>query len=155
MKWSTQDVARYKEAASYVDTVIVPLMPVDFGEDMKSKAAMGEYVNLMTDELERQFHGRVLQLPPFTYMVTAEGEQAVLRLKQWHETAVEAGKQHVIYLTADSSWKKYEEELTGTLLWLPLLPVEDLDPKLKRKTISDQIEQILPIIMEEWKKSPQ
>ncbi|MGB8463278.1 MAG: DUF2487 family protein, partial [Priestia megaterium] len=33
----------YLQSKSYVDTVLVPLIPIDFGEDLKLTASMSEY----------------------------------------------------------------------------------------------------------------
>ncbi|WP_018922266.1 YpiF family protein [Salsuginibacillus kocurii] len=154
MKWNTTDIDTYFHAKEYVDTVLVPLIPVGFGEGMKSQVAMGEYITIMAEELEKQFKGRVLKVPPFTYAVDETNEERLERVNSWGQMFEEEGKTFTIFLTADAEWKKTEDSLPGMLIWLPLLPLEHLEVKHRRQAVSDQLKQILPLIMNEWKKNP-
>ena len=59
----------------YVDTAVIPLIPVSFGDENETSAAsMSEFITLLSTLLERQFTGRILLLPPFTYLTEDDYE---------------------------------------------------------------------------------
>ncbi|MBB6449050.1 hypothetical protein HNR44_000999 [Geomicrobium halophilum] len=153
MRWQTTDIDTYQQSQSYVDTALIPLLPVSLGEEMKMKVAMGEYISLIAMEMEKQFRGRMMQLPPLSYPQNEGVEELLQHLNAWVEELKANGKNHIIWLTSDPMWKKYEDEIPGgLLLWLPHLPIEHLDPQLRQKTINDQMKEILPTIMKEWRQ---
>lgn len=53
LKLQAKEMDVYLQSKSYVDTVLVPLIPIDFGEDLKLTASMSEYTTALTEELER------------------------------------------------------------------------------------------------------
>ncbi|AXF54900.1 YpiF family protein [Salicibibacter kimchii] len=152
MRWQTTDIDTYQQSQSYVDTVLVPLLSVSLGEDMKTHVAMGEYISLVAMEMEKQFRGRLLQLPPFVYPQKAPREDLLRHVGAWADELRANGKNHVIWVTSDPEWKNDEDELPGLLLWFPHLPIEHMDKKLQQKTLNDQMKEILPRVMKEWQK---
>lgn len=152
MKWTTTDVDLYLQSKEYVDTLIIPLIPIATGSQMKNIVLNGEFITILTNELERQFKGRVYLIPPFTYL---KGEQQLekefSRLIEWKDELTTQDFKHVIYMTSDSDWKRYENELGKSLLWLPAIPMEHVDSKVKQQIMTDQIQQIVPLLLSAWR----
>lgn len=148
MKWVAADIEMYQKAAEYVDTAIVPLMPVSFDDEMKQNASMAEFIGILTVQLEKQFKGRIFLLPGFVYI---KGNAGTLEtLQEWEKTLLDKQFKHVFYVTSDISWRQYEKALSGTLLWLPSLPLEHMQEQQKVSIIEDQVKQLLTLFTEKW-----
>lgn len=152
MKWQAQEVDRYLQAKEYVDTAIIPLLPISWDKEIKSTVQMGEFILLITDELERQFKGRVFQFPAYTYLKTEDTEAKLKKLNDIDDHLKSNGFSHALYLTSDIEWKQVEAEMKDTLLWIPSIPLEHLDQKFKVETVTNQIKQIFPMITNKWQK---
>ncbi len=150
MKWVAEDAEMYQKAAEYVDTAIVPLLPVSFGEDMKQNASMAEFIGILTTQLEKQFKGRIFLLPGFVYIKGQEGN--VGALQGWENTLLDKQFKHVFYITSDLNWRQYEKELSGNLLWLPSLSLEHMQEQQKVAIVEDQVKQLLSLFTEKWQE---
>ena len=53
-------------------------------------------------------------------------------------------------MTTDSQWTSIE--IPGKVLWLPAIPIENMDDRLKQSILEDQLKQLLPQLTEEWRK---
>ncbi|MFB4163403.1 YpiF family protein [Alteribacillus sp. JSM 102045] len=154
MKWTTEDILFFINEREYIDTALIPLLPINFGNGIRQSAAMGEFITVITAEIERQFKGRVLLVPPYTYL--EEDSIAVCKegLDKWISQMKKEGTKHVILITSDPSWKKVEAEIEDLLVWMPLVPIENMDNEYKKQVISEQIKQLVPLVMDEWKNNP-
>ncbi|UII54627.1 YpiF family protein [Cytobacillus spongiae] len=150
MKWISEDIDMYLKSREYVDTIVLPLLPISLGEDMKSSVSMTEFISLLTNQLERQFRGRLIMLPGFSYLKNDSSEKNFLDLKIWEKEFKEKGFQHVFYVTSDSYWRTKETELEGSLIWLPSLPLENMDQNYKVSILEDQVKQLLNIFVQKW-----
>lgn len=151
MKWRVKELDTFLQAKEYVDTAIIPLIPISFKDDVKMTVSMGEFISIMTDELERQFHGRVFQLPAFTYLKEEDKESRNIRLKNWINYLKETNFKVVILLTSDYEWKTGGSEIEDNLIWLPTLPLDSMDREYQIQVINDQMKQLIPILMDKWK----
>mgnify|MGYP001446107887 CR=1 FL=1 len=152
MIWNSQDLEMYMKAKEYVDTVVMPLLPVSFGEEMKDSASMCETIQLLSFPLERQFKGRLLMLPGFTYVKEMDEPKLVQHLKEWEDELLKQDFKFIFYLTADSDWRFREDQLDGTVIWLPMLQLGQLDEKQRNQILNDQVRQIMKLFVKEWKK---
>ncbi|MFP7297850.1 YpiF family protein [Neobacillus niacini] len=150
MKWVSKDIETYLTAKEYVDTAVVPLYCVSFGNDMKQSASSAEFITLLTSYLERQFTGRLLLLPPFTYLKNERPEETFLEVKKWEENIVKNEFKHIFYITSESDWKLYEKDLSGSLIWIPSLPLEHLNDQQKISMIESQVKQLLSLFTQKW-----
>ena len=150
MKWVPQDIETYITAKEYVDTAIIPLYAVSVGEDMKQSAASAEFITLLTNHLERQFTGRLLLFPPFTYLKNEEREKSVTTLQEWEKTISQGSFKHLFYITSDIDWRNREEELNGSLIWLPTLPLEQMNNSQKMEMIDSQVKQLFVLFTQKW-----
>jgi hypothetical protein len=155
MKWITKDVDVFLKEKDYVDTALIPVIPLNFKENIKSAAAMAEYISALTGEMERQFKGRLMLLPPFAYLQDQEIQHSKEEIIRWTNHLHEQGFKHIFLMTSDSQWRKVEEELSAPLLWLPSLPLENLDEDYKRQVVQDQLKQIIPLFIEAWQGRPE
>ncbi|MCM3713579.1 YpiF family protein [Halalkalibacter oceani] len=153
MKWQTKEMDTYLQAKEYVDTALIPLVPISWKDDVKSTVAMGEFISMITHEVERQFHGRVVHFPSFTYLKAEEMTARLERLESWITELKAGGVTHFIFLTSDGEWKTSESEIEGLLTWLPTIPLEHLEESYKREIIADQLKQLIPILTKKWQES--
>ena len=151
MRWKVKEIDTFLQAREYVDTALIPLIPISFKEEIKSTVAMGEFITIISDELERQFTGRVIQLPAFTYLKTEDKSSKEEKLRSWCKQLEEDGIKHIILLSSDYEWKSSEEDIEKRLIWLPTLPLESMDAKYQVQVIGDQIKQLIPILTDKWK----
>ncbi|MFZ4452292.1 YpiF family protein [Salibacterium aidingense] len=152
MKWSTDDIPLFVKEREYVDTAVLPLLPIDFGDGIRQSGAMTEFITVMSAEIEKQFRGRMLLVPSFTYLAQRDIKECRREVEEWIQEMKKEKMKHIILITADSSWKKVESELDGLLVWMPLVPLENMDTAYKKQVISEQIKQLLPLVMDKWKE---
>lgn len=150
MKWIPGEVETYLQAKEYVDTAVVPIYSVSVGGDMKQSAAAAEFINLLTAHLERQFTGRMLLFPPFTYLKNVDTEKVLWDLQNWESNILEAEFKHVFYITSDLDWRALENRLKGSLIWLPALPLEQMNDSQKITMIDSQVKQLLSFFTQKW-----
>ncbi|MFJ8067525.1 YpiF family protein [Peribacillus sp. NPDC096447] len=149
MKWTAKDLDMYMQSKEYVDTVLIPLVPLSFRGQMKQTGSMNEFLTILSLEIEKQMKGRILLLPTFHYL---SGElDKVERLKRWANEVKENNFEHVFFLTSDFEWKKEERELENNLVWIPAIPLEGLEIEQAREMINQQVLQILDIFSYNWK----
>ena len=150
MKWISQDIEMYMKSKEYVDTVVLPLFPVSFDDDIKQTVAMTEFISLLSVQLERQFRGRLVMLPGYSYLKSTAEDKLVSDVKDWETELLAKGFKHVFYITSDSSWKAIENKLEGGLIWLPSLPLEHMDDNYKNSILEDQVKQLLNLFLQKW-----
>jgi hypothetical protein len=150
MKWVSKDIETYLTAKEYVDTAVIPLYSVSFGNEMKQSATSAEFITLLTNYLERQFTGRLMLVPPYTYLKNDRYEDIVNGLKKWEDNIEENEFKHIFYITSEIDWKNYEGELKGSLIWLPSLPLEHLNESQKISMIESQVKQLLTLFTQKW-----
>ncbi|TMU86768.1 DUF2487 family protein [Bacillus sp. BHET2] len=153
MIWNVKDIEVFEAEKAYIDTAVIPVVPVDFGKDIRVSAAQSEFINLLTLHLERQFKGRMMMTPTFTYRLSESREDGASMLSRWAEELSESGVKHIFYLTSDSGWKQVEEMLGDRLIWVPSIPLENLDDQYKHSIMEDQVKQLLNVIVQKWQKN--
>lgn len=150
MKWLSKDMDMYIGAKEYVDTVVLPLVPVSFGNDMKQVVSMYEFTMILTTQLEKQFKGRMVLLPHYTY-INPSYDDELKQLKKWEEELLEEGFKHIFYMTADDKWEEWKKSLNGHLICFPSIPLNDMEEKYKQSIIEDQMKELITIFMQKWK----
>ncbi|KAB2338312.1 DUF2487 family protein [Cytobacillus depressus] len=152
MKWISQDIDMFQQSKEYVDTVVLPLLPVSLSTDMKQTASMSEFISLLSVPLERQFRGRLLMLPGFSYLNSVSMDKLKEEVLSWESEFLANGFKHVFYVTSDSNWKAIEGELEGNLLWLPSLPLENMEEQSRNSILENQVKQLLNLFLQKWQK---
>ncbi|MBE7118874.1 YpiF family protein [Bacillus cereus] len=151
MKWIVKDVEQFEQARKYVDTGIIPLLSISAAKEMKMVVEQGEFIEALSMELEREYKGRVLLLPAFTYLVESQKNEKD-RLQEWTDHLQRQGFKHIAYVTSDFSWKEDMQELQGDLFWFPSLSLEQFSDQAKREVIRAHIKNIMEMLEERWIK---
>lgn len=150
MNWNAKDVEFYLQEKEYIDTAVVPLIPIALDTKIKHVAEKGEFTQLLSIHLERQFKGRMLFLPPFTYLSEFENEKKVILLNEWGEYIKESGFKHTFFLTADEQWTEMEGEIHKTLLYVPSVPLEHVEESYKHTIMEDQVKSLMKKVVQGW-----
>ncbi len=153
MKWIPQEVDTYLNAKEYVDTAVIPINSLSFGSEMKQSAATVEFITLLTAYLERQFTGRILLFPSFTYLKNETSEKVLTDLIKWEENIKKSEFKHIFYITSELDWRMHEQKLCGSLIWLPSLPLEHMSNSQKTEIIESQVKQLLTLFTQKWTES--
>ncbi len=152
MQWTSKNLANYLKDSTYTDSVIIPVVPVEFGQDMIAAARECEFIQKLSAELERQLTGRLIQTPVFTYLKTESYEGSMERLLGWREMFIEKGIEHIFFLTSDVVWKGKESSL-GSLIWHPSLPMEHLDNEQQRVMIDESAQLMIKLVQQKWSEN--
>lgn len=150
LKWIGEDIESYVKQKEYIDTIILPLYPISFTSSIETTVEMTEYISFITVLLEKQFKGRLLLLPGYSYLKNPEGEMPIEDLLKWEEEIMNSGSKHLFYLTCDNEWKKVENSLKGSLIWVPTTSIHKMDAKQRDTHLEDQIKQLSLVFTEKW-----
>ncbi|QKS71106.1 DUF2487 family protein [Paenalkalicoccus suaedae] len=150
MKWIESDYKTFVKAKEYVDTVIIPLIPVEAGRNQADSVRMSEFTGFLTDYLERQFMGRLLLTPAFTYLPTEEKDALQKRAESFASHFKDASLPHVFFVTADMAWRHLIEPEVGELIWIPSFSVADMEAAKRQQAFEQQAKQIIPLFTEKW-----
>lgn len=152
MKWTKNDMEKYKNAKEFVDTLLIPLSPFEIGEDtsLEKDAFQQEVLHLFVHEIEQQLAGRLLLIPSYMYLKSAVKDNEVNRIQQFVIDAKKHPFEHVFFVTFDASWRKYEADLNGHVLWVPSVQTGDLKSKEVQSLIKDQVTQLSELIRSYW-----
>lgn len=154
MKWIGNDLKQYQEAKEYIDTLIFPLVPITFSDDAQlfELAIRNELIMILTNELEKELHGRLLLAPTYYYLSTKENDfqQEFSRINDWVKDSKNQPFQHVFFITNDATWKMYEKELQGILLWIPSIKTDDISDEKVNQYIRGQVEQLSELLQMYW-----
>ena len=150
MRWKTSDADVFLKSGEYVDSLLIPLTPIDFKQDFKSSVTMGEYTEMLCGEMERQLHGRMFLAPNFTYV---KEHSPIEQLKSLLDHVAASGHfKHIFLMTSDVYWKEFEHTITGQLFWVPALPLESMDEKYRLEVIKEQVKPLFQLIFNEWQR---
>lgn len=138
----------YIKEKEFIDTAVICLRAIDFGENIRKSAEQNETLTLFEQLLEKQFKGRMMFLPSFTYV--GSPEDSVESLVKWEQILKGNGFKYVFYLTADQRLEQMEQMKDKPLFYIPALPLQHVEDKYKRGLIEDQLTKMMPKIVSEW-----
>jgi hypothetical protein len=146
MIFNVNDVEQFQAQKQFIDTAVVPLLQLDLSEEgMKQSSSASEYLMTLTTFVEQQFRGRIMLLPPFTYINETKNKELLSILESKLHSA---GFNSVIFITCDHSWCEYKDLLE--VLWLPAIPLESMDNNVKQRILEEQLKQIIPVLTKVW-----
>ncbi|WP_313427699.1 YpiF family protein [Siminovitchia terrae] len=150
MQWKSKDIEVYLEEKEYIDTAVVPLIPISLGRSMKQTVEQGEFIQLLSLHLERQFKGRMLFLPAYTYLSDNGESKKFGDLLEWEKMIKESGFKYVFFLTSDPIWRNMEGFASESLLFIPSIPLNNMDDQYKQSIMEDQVKQLMKEIVKGW-----
>lgn len=153
MKWNSKDLKQYIEAKEYIDTLLIPLAPLDLSDKNAQKHAFQhEVIAIYANEVEKQLMGRMLLLPQYLYIKQDDIKVEIDRLNGWINHCGRELFSHVFLLTFDVAWRKYEKDLDATLLWFPGIQTGNIASKEFSQMLSSQVSEIVELIRSYWEK---
>ena len=146
MFWNGKDLEQFMAHKEFIDTAIVPLPKLDGSmEGIKQSASSSDFLWSLTNFIEQQFKGRVVVTPPVLY--TAAMDQQLL-LQNIAEQLEIAGFKHTFFVSSDHAFSSFNQQYN--VIWLPSIPLESMDQKMKQSVLGDQLRQIIPIFSQKW-----
>jgi len=148
MYFNAIDIQQFLQNKQFIDTAIVPLVSLDFDElKIKQSGSQAEYLMALTTFIEQQFRGRLMLIPPVTYL---ESMKETIDIVKIEEQLKLGGFKHVFFVTSDNFWVYKKGELQ--VVWLPAIPLESMDKQVKQRILEDQLKQVIPFLTSEWSK---
>ncbi|MEZ0116137.1 UNVERIFIED_ORG: hypothetical protein ABRZ91_000094 [Heyndrickxia coagulans] len=148
--WRAKDMELYQQERYFIDTAVLPLVPVSFGDHIRQLASGYEWIQMIAGCLESQFKGRIVLLPAFPYLQQTIPDSAGPAIKSWEAELTESGFRHIFYLTSDPGWQRLQAELNGNVVWLPAVPLEHMEQKQQDAIVDEQVKQLISIIVRSW-----
>ena len=146
MHWNGKDGAIFQAQKEYIDTAIIPLTWIDGSEQgFLFAASAADFILSLGNMIENQFKGRIVLFPSFSY-TKKQDKQSLL--DDWSEELKNAGFKHIFFITSDREWNTMEEE--KNVIWIPSIPLESMDQKMKNSILEDQLRQLIPIFAKKW-----
>ena len=149
MKWNVKDVEMYSNAREYVDTVLVPLVPIAFDDHMQQMTLFGDFITILSMEMEKMFKGRIFLTPTFYYV--KDDHQKVASLLVWEKELKRAEFKHIFFLSSDASWEENAKNLMGSFLFIPNHAIEHLDREQVHQMIKQQSQILIDNFANKWK----
>lgn len=149
MRWTAVDAEKFFRSKEYVDTVLIPVMPVSFQENCIDHAGESEYLHLVSAGLEKQFQGRVLLMPPLIYCVSRDN-CIIHVLLHWTEVLETEFFQHICFLTVEKIPQQLITDKRVKVLPVPAIPMHQLDRHNQKIMINEQIDQLSRLLKKFW-----
>ncbi|MFF2752695.1 YpiF family protein [Psychrobacillus sp. NPDC058041] len=146
MHWNGKDSAVFQAQKEYIDTAIIPLTLIDGSENgFQFAASAADFTLSLGNLIENQFKGRIVLFPSFSY---TKNQDKHLLLENWTEELKKAQFKHIFYITSDRDWTIMEEDIN--IFWIPSIPLESMDQKMKNSVLEDQLRQLIPTFAKKW-----
>ncbi|WP_062356366.1 YpiF family protein [Bacillus kwashiorkori] len=152
-RWNAKDSLLYLDSKQYVDTVLIPVIPISLRDNCKESANAAEFIQLLCLQLEKQFRGRILLMPSFPYLPNSNDSQNVFLLEPFMDELKSANFKHIVFLSTESVLKKYVEDFGGDFIWVPSIPLDSMEDSYKLSIMDNQVKQLLNIIVDIWQET--
>ena len=146
MHWNGKDSAVFQAQKEYIDTAVIPLTLIDGSQNgFQFAASAADFTLSLGNLIENQFKGRIVLFPSFSY---TKNQDKYLLLENWMEELKKAQFKHIFYITSDRDWTTMEEDIN--IFWIPSIPLESMDQKMKNSVLEDQLRQLIPTFAKKW-----
>lgn len=146
MFWTSKDIDQFLKQRDFIDTAIVPLVLIEgTNSGIKQSASGAEFLMSLTNFIEQQFKGRIVLTSPITYTKSMPRKEIITAI---HDELVTAEFKYIFYVTSDHEWNQIEPNYD--ILWLPSIPLGDMDQKVRQSVLSDQLRQVIPMLSLKW-----
>ncbi|WEG11359.1 DUF2487 family protein [Pullulanibacillus sp. KACC 23026] len=153
MKWTVKDMDVSVKEKAYIDTVLIPFVPIEWGNEMGNAVVEGHYSLLLGEETERQLKGRVILSPPFTYLKKIDEAEKKDLFQPWIQEIKESDFKHIVCLVSDPDFSRTQTDELGEhvqVVWMPAIPIEHMDSTYKQDYLNEQVAQIMKKITQAW-----
>jgi len=146
VNWEAKSLDTIMEQKEYIDTALIPLLLIEGSpEGMKQSASASEFLMNLTPFIEKQFKGRIVQFPPFSYTPGSDRNRLAL---EWKSELEKMTFKHYIFLTTDRGWT--DEGILPEAIHIPSIPLEHMDKQVKTTVLQDQLRQLIPLLSKRW-----
>lgn len=143
MRFDSQGALRSIAERQYVDTLIVPLAELAFGEDMVRKAESYEVIHAVTAETERQLSGRTMLSPTISY---TDMEAGVKLAQDVVAKANSSGFSHVLFIASDVRFKAFDLPV----LFVPPLALGSMSSEQAHTMVQNFATQVITELSSRW-----
>ncbi|MGG0655598.1 DUF2487 family protein [Rummeliibacillus pycnus] len=146
MFWTSKDIEEFIKQKEFIDTAIVPLVMIE-GTNLgiKQSASGAEFLMSLTNFIELQFKGRIVLSPPITYTKSMSRKELITAIR---DEFIAAGFKYTFFVTSDHEWNIIVPDFD--IIWLPSIPLGDMDQKVRQSVLSDQLRQVIPMLSSKW-----
>lgn len=146
MHWNGKDSKVYQAEKEFIDTAVIPLIQIDGSDEgFQFAASAADFTLSLANVIENQFKGRIVLFPSFSY-TRSQDKQSVF--ESWQEELNKASFKHIFYVTSDREWSTMGEE--QSIIWIPSVPLDSMDQKMRNSVLEDQLRQLIPIFAKKW-----
>lgn len=146
MFWTSKDMDQFLKQKEFIDTAIVPLVLIEgTNSGIKQSASGSEFLMSLTNFIEQQFKGRIVLTSPITYTKSMPRKEIITAI---HDELEAAEFKYIFFVTSDHEWNQIEPDYD--ILWLPSIPLGDMDQKVRQSVLSDQLRQVIPMLSLKW-----
>ncbi|RWZ60277.1 DUF2487 family protein [Halobacillus fulvus] len=151
MRYIKKDSKQYIPEKKYIDTMLIPLIPIDPANDQElpKQAFLRELNQVFTAIIEKEYRGRIFLSPDYYYL-NGHHEKEIERLNEWIARIKQQPFQHIFLFTFDAKWRKYESKVDAEVIWVPGLGTGDLQSTETQSFIKEQAREISEFIQSHW-----
>lgn len=151
LRWQVKEMQVYLEQKEYIDTVLIPLIPLSWQSAFIPTVREGEFIETLLKETERQLQGRIILTPSYTYLKSESLDERMKTIKMWENELKEGNVKYVFFVTSDVDWKRVEDELEG-LIWVAPVPLEHMEERHRKDFVDENVGLIMKHVTEIWRK---
>ncbi|ATD30305.1 hypothetical protein BHM04_03530 [Macrococcus sp. IME1552] len=141
MLFNHQDLKTLQDQLEYIDTAIIPVVPVDYSKHLMDIADHYEMIQYVTMGVEQQFKGRLLVVPPIQLIDD-------IKILDTIESQLQTfGFKNLVFVVPQKF--NLEKEIVHKI---NILPLETLDHEMKQEFVQENIKSLMKSIIILWNK---
>ncbi|CAD2077723.1 DUF2487 family protein [Jeotgalicoccus meleagridis] len=142
MLYNITDLRVLKDEIEFIDTAIVPLVNIDFNNEVQNNANNLELMQFITIQLEKQLKGRLMITPVLTLI----GDNYD-NIEEYKTQLLDYGFKNIVLL----SFTALELDDVSTIK-VNSIPISDMDNDMKLSIINDEVKSVIKEIILVWNK---
>ena len=142
MLYNITDLRVLKDEIEFIDTAIVPLVNIDFNNEVQNNANNLELMQFITIQLEKQLKGRLMITPVLTLI----GDNYD-NIEEYKTQLLDYGFKNIVLL----SYTALELDDVSTIK-VNSIPISDMDNDMKLSIINDEVKSVIKEIILVWNK---
>ena len=142
MLYNITDLRVLKDEIEFIDTAIVPLVNIDFNNEVQNNANNLELMQFITIQLEKQLKGRLMIMPVLTLI-----RDNYDNIEEYKTQLLDYGFKNIVLL----SFTALELDDVSTIK-VNSIPISDMDNDMKLSIINDEVKSVIKEIILVWNK---
>ena len=142
MLYNITDLRVLKDEIEFIDTAIVPLVNIDFNNEVQNNANNLELMQFITIQLEKQLKGRLMITPVLTLI----GDNYD-NIEEYKTQLLDYGFKNIVLLSFTAL------DLDDvSIIKVNSIPISDMDNDMKLSIINDEVKSVIKEIILVWNK---